>query len=83
VSIDPEKPCPPNRSELTAYKDSDVSVGTMLDIGGSHGYFSVVLCRKHKGMRSVILDLPKAITQAAPILAAERMEDRVVQDARR
>jgi hypothetical protein len=34
-------------------------------------------------MRSVILDLPKAITQAAPILAAERMEDRVVHDARR
>ena len=27
VSTDPEKPCPPNRSELTAYKESDVSVG--------------------------------------------------------
>ena len=54
---------------------------TMLDIGGSHGYYSVVLCRKHEGLRSVILDLGEAVTQAAPILAAERMGDRVVHRA--
>lgn len=54
---------------------------TMLDIGGSHGYYSVVLCRKHKRLRSVILDLPPAVAQAAPILAAERMGDRVVHRA--
>lgn len=53
----------------------------MLDIGGSHGYFSVALCRKHKRLRSVILDLPEAVAQAAPILAAEGMGDRVVHRA--
>lgn len=32
VSTDPEKPCPPNQSELTAYKESDVSVGRRQDV---------------------------------------------------
>lgn len=50
----------------------------MLDIGGSHGYNSVVLCRRHPRLRAVILDLPAAVQQAAPILAKEQMGDRVV-----
>jgi SAM-dependent methyltransferase len=49
----------------------------MLDIGGSHGYYSVGLCRKHPGLSSQILDLPEAVEQAAPILAAENMGDTV------
>jgi SAM-dependent methyltransferase len=53
----------------------------MLDIGGSHGYNSVVLCRRHPGLRAVILDLPEAVEKAAPILAQERMDDRVVHRA--
>jgi SAM-dependent methyltransferase len=53
----------------------------MLDIGGSHGYYSVGLCRKHAGLRAVILDLPEAVEQAAPLLAAEVMGDRVVHRA--
>jgi SAM-dependent methyltransferase len=50
----------------------------MLDIGGSHGYYSVALCRRHDGLRSEVLDLPQAVEQAAPLLAAEGMGDRVV-----
>jgi predicted O-methyltransferase YrrM len=53
----------------------------MLDIGGSHGYYSVALCRKHDGLRSTILDLPQAIEHAAPLLAKEGMGDRVVHRA--
>ncbi len=53
----------------------------LLDIGGSHGYNSVVLCRRHPRLRAVVLDLPDAIAQAAPILAAERMGDRIVHRA--
>jgi SAM-dependent methyltransferase len=49
----------------------------MLDVGGSHGYLSVVLCKRHPGLRSVILDLPEAVKHAAPILAKEGMGDRV------
>jgi len=49
----------------------------MLDIGGSHGFLSVSLCRRHPGLSAVILDLPEAVAQAAPILAREGMGDRV------
>ena len=50
----------------------------MLDIGGSHGFYSVSLCRRHPNLRSTILDLPEAVKHAAPILAREGMGDRVV-----
>jgi cyclopropane fatty-acyl-phospholipid synthase-like methyltransferase len=53
----------------------------MLDIGGSHGYYSVLLCRRHEGLRAVVLDLPEAVEHAAPLLAAEGMGDRVVHRA--
>lgn len=49
----------------------------MLDIGGSHGFYSASFCRKHPGLTSVVLDLPPAIAEAAPILAREGMGDRV------
>ena len=50
----------------------------MLDIGGSHGHLSAAICRRHPGLRSVILDLPEAVEHAAPILAGEGLGDRVV-----
>jgi len=50
----------------------------MLDIGGSHGFYSVAICRRHRQLRSVVLDLPEAVEHAAPLLAAEGMGDRVV-----
>jgi SAM-dependent methyltransferase len=53
----------------------------MLDIGGSHGLYSVGLCRRHDGLRAVVLDLPAAVEKAAPLLAAEGMGDRVVHRA--
>jgi SAM-dependent methyltransferase len=53
----------------------------MLDIGGSHGYYAVAICRRHRGLRATVLDLPQAIEHAAPILARERMGDRVVHRA--
>ncbi|MCW3079217.1 class I SAM-dependent methyltransferase [Segetibacter sp.] len=40
----------------------------MLDIGGSHGLYSVALCKKYSGLTSTILDLPAAVEKAAPIL---------------
>jgi 2-polyprenyl-3-methyl-5-hydroxy-6-metoxy-1,4-benzoquinol methylase len=50
---------------------------TLLDIGGSHGYYSVALCRRHPWLRAVVLDLPEAVQHAAPLLAAEQMGDRI------
>jgi SAM-dependent methyltransferase len=53
----------------------------LLDIGGSHGYWSVLLCRRHPNLRATVLDLPGAVEQAAPLLAQEEMGDRVVLKA--
>jgi SAM-dependent methyltransferase len=53
----------------------------MLDIGGSHGYFSVVLCRRHPGLQATVLDLPPAVEHAVPLLEREGMGDRVVHRA--
>ncbi|GAB3897476.1 class I SAM-dependent methyltransferase [Spirosoma agri] len=53
------------------------SATTMLDIGGSHGQHSVALCRKLPALTSVILDLPAAIEQAAPLLDRQGMGDRI------
>ncbi len=39
----------------------------MLDIGGSHGLFSIELCKKHPNLASTILDLPSAIPAASAI----------------
>ena len=53
----------------------------MLDIGGSHGYFSVAICRRYPQLRATILELPQAIKYSAPLLAKECMGDRVVHRA--
>jgi SAM-dependent methyltransferase len=53
----------------------------LLDIGGSHGFYSVALCRRHDNLRAVVLDLPQAVEHSAPLLAAEGMGDRVVHRA--
>jgi 2-polyprenyl-3-methyl-5-hydroxy-6-metoxy-1,4-benzoquinol methylase len=53
----------------------------MLDIGGSHGYYSVMLCRLHLGLRSVVFDLPEAVVHASQMLAQEGMGERIVHRA--
>ncbi len=53
----------------------------MLDIGGSHGYLSVILCRRHPQLRATVLDLPPAVEHAAPLLEREGMGERVVHRA--
>jgi predicted O-methyltransferase YrrM len=49
----------------------------MLDIGGSHGYFSVLLCRRYPALRATVLDLPGAVVHAQPLLDREGMGERV------
>lgn len=45
----------------------------MLDIGGSHGLYSIGLCRKHPQLKSTVLELPGAMESAAAI--AKRYDD--------
>lgn len=49
----------------------------LLDIGGSHGLYSVALCRRYPALQATILELPEAIPTAAEILAREKMGPRV------
>jgi len=67
--------------EVAARLPVSAGATTLLDIGGSHGYYAVCACRKHPGLRATILDLPEAIEHAAPILEREGMGDRVVHRA--
>ena len=53
----------------------------MLDIGGSHGYFSEAICRRYAQLRATILELPAAIKHAASLLAKEGMGERVAHRA--
>jgi tRNA A22 N-methylase len=39
----------------------------MLDIGGSHGLFSIELCKKHSSLSSTIMELPGSIEAASAI----------------
>ena len=49
----------------------------MLDIGGSHGLYSVGVCKKAPKLQSTILDLPAAVEKARPILAKYGMGERI------
>lgn len=40
---------------------------SLLDIGGSHGLYSIELCKKYPGLSSTILELPGAIEAASAI----------------
>jgi SAM-dependent methyltransferase len=43
------------------------SARSMLDIGGSHGLYSIALCKKYPGLQSTVLELPGAKEDAEAI----------------
>jgi 2-polyprenyl-3-methyl-5-hydroxy-6-metoxy-1,4-benzoquinol methylase len=49
----------------------------MLDIGGSHGLFSIELCKRNPQLSSTILELPGAVDRASVIAARYGLQDRV------
>lgn len=49
----------------------------LLDVGGSHGLYSIAFCRQNPGLEAVILDLPAALQETAGIIAAEGLAGRV------
>jgi SAM-dependent methyltransferase len=40
----------------------------MLDIGGSHGLYSIEFCEKYPTLKATVLDLPAAVEKAEPIM---------------
>ena len=49
----------------------------MLDIGGSHGLYTVEFCKKYPSMKAVIVDLPPAVEKAEPILRKNYTGDNI------
>lgn len=47
----------------------------LLDIGGSHGLVGAAICRRHRRMRSTVLDLPQAVPYARAIARREGFDD--------
>ncbi len=68
-------------TEIAARTPFPRGASTMLDIGGAHGFLSVAFCRRHAGLKAVVLELPEAVQASAPLLAEEGMGDRVVHRA--
>ncbi len=50
---------------------------TMLDLGGGHGLYSVALCRRHRALTAVVLDLPEALAQVPAPPAADGLGGRI------
>lgn len=57
------------------------NVSRMLDIGGSHGLYSIELCKKYPSLSSTILELPGAIDRASAIAAKHGLTERVIYQA--
>ncbi len=49
----------------------------LLDLGGSHGLYSMECCREYPTLTATVMDFPAVIPIASTLLKAERMEDRV------
>ncbi len=54
---------------------------TMLDIGGSHGLYSIELCKKHPSLKSTVLELPDALESASAIAKRYDTTGRVTHKA--
>jgi SAM-dependent methyltransferase len=49
----------------------------LLDLGGSHGLYSIAYCRRNPNLRATIFDLPAALSDTEEIIAAEGLSDRI------
>ena len=54
----------------------------LLDVGGAHGAFSVALCARYPDLHAVVLDLPEAVEQAAPMLREAAVAEGVAERVR-
>jgi ubiquinone/menaquinone biosynthesis C-methylase UbiE len=49
----------------------------LLDVAGAHGWFSAELCKRHDGLKAMVLDLPGSARVGREIIAKAGMSDRV------
>ncbi|ORY60582.1 O-methyltransferase [Pseudomassariella vexata] len=64
------------------FSDIDARGGTLVDMGGSHGFISVDLAKRYRNMRFIVQDLPKTVSSAPnPISDDTQVVERVVFQA--
>lgn len=51
--------------------------GSLLDVAGAHGEYSMALCRRHPELQAVVVDLPGSAQIGREIVAASGMAERV------
>ncbi|KAJ2903350.1 O-methyltransferase [Zalerion maritima] len=60
------------------FGDVDARGGTMVDIGGSHGFVCVDLAKKYSNMKFVVQDLPKTVESAPnPVSDDSQVAERI------
>lgn len=51
--------------------------GSVLDVGGGHGWYSAQLCRRHPGLTATVLDLPGSARVGREVIEAAGLAHRV------
>jgi hypothetical protein len=63
--------------EITAKLKIPEKARRLLDVGGGHGMYSVMLCRRHPNLAATVFDQPKVLEFTRDILASEKISDRI------
>ena len=53
------------------------NAGSVLDVGGGHGWYSATLCRRHAGLSATVLDLPGSARVGREVIEAAGLAHRV------
>ncbi|MEZ0112996.1 ubiquinone/menaquinone biosynthesis C-methylase UbiE [Catenulispora sp. EB89] len=53
------------------------SAGSVLDVGGGHGWYSATLCRRHPALTATVLDLPGSVRVGREVIEAAGLAHRV------
>jgi len=54
-----------------------VNARRALDVGGGHGMYSVMLCRRHPNISATVFDQPLSLEYAKETIASEKMNGRI------
>jgi len=53
------------------------NAGSVLDVGGGHGWYSATLCQRHPGLTATVLDLPGSVRIGREVIEAAGLAHRV------
>lgn len=70
--LETARPAAPWVGEKVPIRDG---ASRLLDLGGSHGLYGAMICRKHPPLKSTVLDVPDAIEPARELARREGIDD--------